>query len=469
MAAYADWFQDRLQRKTRLTAFAQGVCRLAALCSQAPGLRFGLASRPAPAAPDWPEKAAFLDRIPSPKVRRRPGPAVPRKVVHIIANLQLGGAERQLCNCVLGQKRLGMDVSVLLLYPPVGEFNYYGGLLAGSGVRVRVAGAAGAAGFEKIAGSRGNLKTVAAVPAALQPWTLDILGELLAEPCDVCHCWLDYQNVFGGVAAAIARVPLIVLSTRGMNPSHFPNLGAAYFHSLYLGLARRANVRLISNSAAGAVDYAQWLGIAASRFSIVANGVDFADPPAAAAETLRSALRMPPQARLVAGVFRLAEEKRPLLFLDVVRQAMAGRDDLYAVVAGSGPCEAAMREYLRVHGLQQRIVLLGSREDVRGVYQAADVLLLCSRHEGLPNALLEAQWFGCPVVTTKAGGAAEAVRHRQTGLLADTDDADGIETALSTLLDNPQLRWQYAANGRRFVRDAFGVERMVAATNAVYD
>ena len=73
-------------------------------------------------------------------------------------------------------------------------------------------------------------------------------------------------------------------------------------------------------------------------------------------------------------------------------------------------------------------------EDILRIFASADVKLLCSRQEGTPNVLLEAQWLGCPVVATKAGGTVDAVMDNETGFLLDVGDVAGLEEAVLTLL-----------------------------------
>ena len=465
MGDYAKWVALRWQRKVALKNYAIGL--LQKVHRRLPGAIRRHTNQ-------WEERAKFME----PLVAARPLPLTSSeaihtiRVVHLIGSLQPGGAERQLCNCIIGQKALGMDVSVLLLSRAEGEHGHYEELLRGAGVKVRVAGEMFDPAFDRVVREIDGIKKhLASIPPEFCPMTIDVFGELLMDPPDVFHSWLDHPNVWGGVGAMLARIPLVVLSTRNVNPTHFPHLASLYLQAMYQQFARSSAVRFINNSRAGADDYARWLGLPRDKFSVVLNGVDLSRISRAADDTIRAfreEIGVPHDARLVAGVFRLSEEKQPLTFLEVIRRLIERHDDVYVVVAGIGPYEESMREFIAKHGLVTRVLMLGRRADVTKIFSAAELKILCSRQEGTPNVLLEAQWLGCPVVTTRAGGAVDAVKDGETGFLVNVGDIDGLVESASRVLETPALRNSLSACGPAFIRNTFGVDRMVQETVEVY-
>ena len=98
-----------------------------------------------------------------------------------------------------------------------------------------------------------------------------------------------------------------------------------------------------------------------------------------------------------------------------------------------------------------------------------DVFLLTSFGEGLPNVLLEAQWVGTPVVVTDVGGAKEALDPEVTGWAIDTDDPQHLAARIKWLHDNPAVLQAARIKGPQWVRQQFGVDRMVEETIRVYD
>lgn len=94
--------------------------------------------------------------------------------------------------------------------------------------------------------------------------------------------------------------------------------------------------------------------------------------------------------------------------------------------------------------------------------------MLTSRQEGTPNVLLEAQWLGCPPVSTRAGGVVDVIAPGQTGLFADVGDVDALTSAVVTLLTDHDLRARLSQAGPAFIRERFGLDRMVEETLQVY-
>lgn len=420
----------------------------------------------------WNGETGFLEDALQAQSRRTAPLATSPRIVHLIGTLGPGGAERQLCNCVVGARQRGYDASVILMFEPVGDHGHYYHLLVEAGVPVTIAGASFNPRFPAaLRNVPGGARNVYQLPVECRPVIHDVLGELLVDRPDVLHTWLDASNVWGGIAGTLAEVPRIVLSTRNVNPSNFPVLDTPYFQRAYGALLQNPNVRLINNSHAGAADYATWLGIPEERISVVLNGLDVSRLHSATeleAAAFRSRFRIPVDAQVIAGVFRLAEEKQPFTFLETVRGVAAQCPTAVAVIAGIGPLEQEMRQFVSANGLEGKVVFLGRLMDLSALYGTAAVTVLCSRKEGTPNVLLEAQWLGCPVVSTRAGGAVDAVADGVTGYLVDVNDIAGLQQAVITLLQDPARRTAMAANGPGFIQSRFSVDHMVTETLKVY-
>jgi glycosyltransferase involved in cell wall biosynthesis len=408
--------------------------------------------------------------------RPRPGPGrragARRSVLLYIGQLNSGGAERQLCNLALALRRRGDAVRVLTTYPLADEDAHYLHLLRDGAVPVSVAGMVerrGVAARLRALELRPDL--VGALPDVLRSPVLDLCGELLADPPDVLHCWLDYPNIAGAAAAVLAGTPHVLLSTRNVNPTHFPSFYQPWMDGWYAFLATLPQVHFCANSEQGAGDYARWLGLPGERFAVIRNGVDLAAlqrPRADEAARLRARLA-PGGAPLLLGVFRLAPEKQPSLFLEVVARVRASLPGLRVALAGVGPLQADVEAGIRARGLQDTVTLLGQRRDVPALLAAADALLLTSAVEGTPNVLLEAQWLQCPPVATAVGGAPDAVADLSTGFLHASDDAEGLARSVLALLTDPVRRAEMGRAGHAFVRERFGLQRMLDETLRHYD
>src|SRR5690606_28347096 len=121
--------------------------------------------------------------------------------------------------------------------------------------------------------------------------------------------------------------------------------------------------------------------------------------------------------------------------LDAFRIALDRHPDAHLVVVGEGPEGASLRAASRRDEAAARHVhWLGQRHDVPALLKAADVLVLPSRWEGMPNVILEAMAAGRPVVATAVEGSRELVVPGRTGWLAAPEDVESLAGALGEAL-----------------------------------
>jgi len=113
------------------------------------------------------------------------------------------------------------------------------------------------------------------------------------------------------------------------------------------------------------------------------------------------------------------------------------------------PCAAALVAAIEAHGLQERVRLLGERDEaeLRALYATADVFVLPSFHEGYGMALAEAIAHGLPVVSSRAGAIPDTVP-AAAGLLVAPGDVGALQEALRRVLDDASLRAALSAGAR---------------------
>jgi glycosyltransferase involved in cell wall biosynthesis len=414
-----------------------------------------------------PAESAWSDWMARPIETAEPGPVA--RVVHYIGALHPGGAERQLCNLAIEQSRRGIDVRVLTTCELKKEHGHYAGLLAEGKVSVRPTGGPY---LNSAMDSEVPWHLLRMVPEAIQYPVVHLIHELLVNKPDVLHCWLDQPNVIGAIAGLMAGVPRIILSTRNSNPTNFPRLLEDYLERCYQLAARSNRVHFIANSHSGAASYAEWIGLPVERFHVVFNGLCFDHFPKPTAELRRQArgsFGLATEDRVVCGIFRLAAEKQPELFLDVVRRVHARVGRLQVLLVGVGDLESRVRDIVRQSGMDRFVRLLGRRSDVGTIFLASDASLLTSTLEGCPNVALESQYLGVPIVATAGGGTVDAVEHGVTGFLAGVSDAASLADSLTQVLLDESLRRRLSAAGPPFVQRRFALEHMVDRTMAVYE
>ena len=120
-------------------------------------------------------------------------------------------------------------------------------------------------------------------------------------------------------------------------------------------------------------------------------------------------------------------------------------------------------------GVLDRVRFLGHREDVPGLMQAADLLLLPSRWEGMPYVVLEAAAAGLPIVATPVDGAREFLAGELRGWTAEDSMVESIGASLGEAASaSEEERAARSTRAKQWVLDRHAVERMMDALEAVY-
>lgn len=384
------------------------------------------------------------------------------KFVHFIGTLGPGGTERQLCNLVCGIKKIGYKNIKIITLPIVGSDAHYSPRLIQSNINL--------ASLD-FSSSYPPHPAISLMPIELRQQILAIYTEISKDIPHVFHAWLDYSNTLGGIAALLAGVPVIVLSTRSVSPKHFPHMFCPWFREYYKFLATYSNVHFINNSINGARDYERWLGLPENKFKVIYNGVDFDEIESQASEEknkIRRDIGIPEDAIAICGIFRLSAEKRPEMFFEITGTLMEKFPQLYIVHAGDGSRALHLKRKNKFSKNKSRLLILGIRDDIVKILKACDILLLTSKNEGTPNVILEAASVGIPVVATNVGGIPECIENGVTGFTHDIYDKNGISNSLVRLIENEELRKRMSLASKAFVQKKFTINQMISKTLDLY-
>ncbi|HVE88064.1 MAG TPA: glycosyltransferase, partial [Burkholderiaceae bacterium] len=389
-------------------------------------------------------------------------------VVVLTHALPPGGAERQWCYLAGDLKRMGYNVEFVTLFRLEGDDKHYLPLLASDGVKLTELAQQKVEPQEALAAVHSALDGIMSTDAAAG--VRDPFGQHLRDLVDlfvrlkprVVFAQLDYCNVIAAAAGLLTSAPQIVLSFRNYNPSSFSYLANDWFQPLYALLAQSPSVVLTGNSRAANVDYARWIGVDERRVKLVPNAIDAGALAVRHPEIseLRKQFALAPGTPVVLGVFRLNEEKRPVLFVETFAAVVARVPSARAFVAGVGPLEQAMRQRITELNLQTSLTLLGRRDDVLELMGMSSLLLLTSNFEGMPNVVMEAQAVGIPVVAPDVGGVSDCMIDGKTGYVVDRDDVGAFSRRCIELLEDDELRARFGAAGALHVRHSFSRRAM---------
>jgi glycosyltransferase involved in cell wall biosynthesis len=165
----------------------------------------------------------------------------------------------------------------------------------------------------------------------------------------------------------------------------------------------------------------------------------------------------------------VTREKGVEELLLAVQRVIPGRTVTLDLVGdGAYAAEAKASLPTELHGrIRFRGGLVG--EELEKALREADVLVLPSWAEGLPNAMIEAMASGLAVVTTPVGGIPDYVTDQQEALLVPPQDVDALAEALARLAEDDDLRERLGRNGHALAADVFSAEEAARRMVEVFD
>ncbi len=226
------------------------------------------------------------------------------------------------------------------------------------------------------------------------------------------------------------------------------------------------NTRLAAVSAATR-EFHVAQGMQPARVVTLYNGVDCQRfQPRSSQGAIRAELGLSPEDFLVLTVGQIGLRKGQVV-LGLAAPLLASRwPRIHYLLAGmrcSGKQESVDFEAAVIAGLQSvgagnHLHLLGYREDVPELMNAADVLVHPAHQEPLGRVLLEAAASGLPIIATDVGGTKEILRDGESAMLIPPANPQALAIAIHRLAENPELRFQLAANARKRILEVFPIE-----------
>jgi L-malate glycosyltransferase len=273
----------------------------------------------------------------------------------------------------------------------------------------------------------------------------------------VLHSHRYKENLLAACLGWRCRIPFVVRTQHG-GPEPFRGFGhwkQRLICRLDLALARYATDAVICVSDELHSQLARHIN--PKKIVTIHNGIDTSkvDSTLTMAEAKRRLAI--PESCLVFGVAgRLEPIKRLDIFLASAKRITMQLPHTRFVIVGEGSRESELRELAREHKIDGRVLFLGHRRDIYDVLRAFDVFVLCSDHEGVPMALLEALCLGVPVVARRVGGVPEVIQDGVSGVLVESAKPDALAKACIQVLQDERQKC-LALAGTSFVREKFDV------------
>ena len=155
---------------------------------------------------------------------------------------------------------------------------------------------------------------------------------------------------------------------------------------------------------------------------------------------MRKAEGLSPEDFVILCTGELNENKNQKTLISAAAQLKDRIPNLKILLAGNGPKEQELRDQIREEGLEGVVKLLGYRTDLERITPAVDLVVSCSRREGMPLNIIEAMLCAKPVVASHNRGHDELVSPGRTGILLTPTDTAGFAAAIDALATNAVRR-----------------------------
>ena len=185
---------------------------------------------------------------------------------------------------------------------------------------------------------------------------------------------------------------------------------------------------------------------------------------------VKQELGVPPSDRMVLLLGRTTWNKGIREFLGAARELVQAGLPSSFVIAGSGPLDNEIADFIHRHNLAGRVCHLGWRRDAPRLLAACDLFVLpSSTPEGLPVSILEAMACSKPVVATRHRGCEDEVLDGVTGLLVEPENQAALAQAMRTIIENPDMARRFGEAGHERVNASFRVDQCTQAILAVFE
>lgn len=368
-----------------------------------------------------------------------------RRIVFVLGNLQLGGAERQaliLARYLAKYEQASVEVWGFNKTGPVAE------ICDRHGLPWRVIP------YPSNARRYTKLRNLIRVCSALREAKPDILLPYTLGPNIVC----GFVWRWTGARACVWNQR---------------DEGIVSYASLPTRRAAKLTPRFISNSVAGARFLIEKLNVEAAKVTVIRNGLETVAPQLDR-QAWRERLAVDDRSFVACMVANLHALKDHVTLLHAWRKVVTEFDrqqrPALLVLAGrhDGAYEslAALAAELKLNGT---VRFTGQVSDVPGLLAAADVSVFSSRSEGCPNAVLESMAAGLPVAGTNIAGIREVVGPGGAEFLTPVGDADSLADVLLKLARDPELCARNGAQNRERIREHYDSLRMCKEMANVLD
>jgi len=161
----------------------------------------------------------------------------------------------------------------------------------------------------------------------------------------------------------------------------------------------------------------------------------------------------------IVTVGRLIELKQQYQELCTLTEILKN-NDIQLLFVGDGPEFSHIQDKINSEGLEDKVFLLGERNDVLAILKTADIFILASQTEGLSCSIIEAMAMGLPAIVSNVGGNRELIKNGVNGYVFELNNPDQFKSHVNKLIANREERQKMTTESKKIATATFSTAMM---------
>lgn len=371
---------------------------------------------------------------------------MPKKILHVIIGLNVGGAELMLKRLILAsQKNSQFSHSVISLT----DEGVIGKDLKKNGVEVYTLG----------------MQSLSNIPQVF--WSLRQLMKKL-QP-DVVQTWMYHADFIGGLVAKSLGIDNIIWGIRTTDVSQGKSKLTVKLAKICAKLSYFVPTKIVC-AANVSKDFHVKLGYDESKMIVIPNGYDLETLKVDEEQRLklRKDLKLSVDDIVIGSVGRFNPVKNQKFFVDLAHELVKTFPNLKFMIVGrdNDKNNSELTEWIKNYNLESNFRLLGQRGDVPICLSAMDIFCLHSKTEGFPNVLAEGAILGTYVISNEVGDVCQIVDDKN---LVELDVRLYGKRIIDIILDEEYLNQDYLSIKSEIITNKFSIENTLNQFYSLYD
>lgn len=357
-----------------------------------------------------------------------------KKIVYIVDNLKIAGAQTQLARLVEGLGKKNFDIRVICL----GDYN--------------------ARLLDQVGKDRVDFFPMTCI------WKWDfwanfkrLVKKLKELKPDVVHAYLNTSNVFGAWAAKQVKVPFILTSRRDMG--HFRSGRIAAMEKWSNRFCEY--VVCVSNAVKDKTVREEHLS--ANKAVVLYGGVD--------TNLFKGRTQLDQDGPLTIGMVATMDRpiKGHLDFLMAAKHVLEGTRNVRFILVGDGELRVELETFVRQENMGDAVSFRGQSNDVQKEIEQMDMFVLPSHSEGFSNAVLEAMAMEVPVLANALEGNLEIIDDMVNGILVEPRNTRQMAERITSFIGHRDKLAEMGKKARQKILENFTIGHMVDRYDSFYN